>query len=197
MFLRTALAGTALALATLAFAPAPHASTIPAAAAYSIDPVHSSVLFRVKHMNTSYFYGRFNEVKGAINFDEAAPASSTLEVEIKTDSVDTHAAKRDTHLKSADFFNVGTFPTATFKSKTWTKAGNGFDVAGDLTIHGVTKPVTVKLEKTGEGNVQGNSIVGFETTFNVKRSDFGMSFMPDGIGEDVRIIISLEAGAKK
>jgi len=200
MHTRPILAAAALTLSALALAPrmpAPAPAGIAGApASYTIDPVHSSVIFRIKHMNTSQFYGRFNDIHGTLDFDDANPASSNLDPEIKIDSVDTHATKRDGHLKSPDFFNAATFPTATFKSKTWTKSGEAFDVTGDLTIHGVTKPVTVKLEKTGTGKGQGGPIIGFETTFTVKRSDFGISYMPDGLGEDVRITIALEAGAK-
>lgn len=201
MPIRTALAATVLAVSAIALthhtpSPAPMGAPAAAATPYSIDPVHSSVIFRVKHMNTSQFYGRFNEIHGTIDFDEGSPGASHLDAEIKTDTLDTHASKRDAHLKSADFFNVATFPTATFKSKSWTKSGDAFDVAGDLTIHGVTKPVTAKLEKTGAGKGQGGAIIGFETTFNIKRSDFGIAYMPDGLGDDVRITIALEAGAK-
>jgi polyisoprenoid-binding protein YceI len=202
MMLRAGLVATAIACSALAIAAAPRAS-LPAAHAgapgsYSIDPVHSSVLFRIKHLGASYFYGRFNEVHGTITFDEANPASSSIDVEVKIESVDTHAAKRDADLKGADFFNAATFPTATFKSKSWSKSGDAYEVTGDLTIHGVTKPVTAKFEKTGTGKSQrGGSLIGFETVFNVKRSDFGVSYMPDGLGEDVRIIIALEAGGAK
>ena len=164
---------------------------------YSIDPVHSSAIFRIKHLNTSYFYGRFDDVRGTISFDEASPTSSSVEVQIKADSVDTHDGKRDSHLKSPDFFNAAKYPTLSFKSKSFAKSGdNAFDVSGDLTVHGETKPVTVKFEKTGAAKTQVGERIGFETTFTIKRSEYGIAFMPDGLGEDVRIIISLE-GVKK
>jgi polyisoprenoid-binding protein YceI len=198
MHTRPILAATVLALGALALAPRTPAPAPAASTSYSIDPVHSSVIFRVKHMNTSQFYGRFNDIHGTLDFDDANPASSHLEAEIKIDSVDTHATKRDNHLKSADFFNAATFPTATFKSKIWTKSGDAFDVAGDLTLHGVTKPVTVKLEKTGTTakGPGGGPTIGFETTFTVKRSVFGIAYMPDALGDDVRVTIAIEAGAK-
>jgi polyisoprenoid-binding protein YceI len=167
------------------------------AAEWSVDPVHSSVIFRAKHFNTAYFYGRFDDLHGTVNFDEASPGSSSLDLELKVDSVNTGSGKRNDHLKSPDFFNAAKFPTCTFKSKSFAKAGeNTFDVAGDLTVHGVTKPITVKLEKTGQGSTQMGERIGFETVFTLKRSDFGITFMPDGIGDEIRLIISLEAQKK-
>jgi polyisoprenoid-binding protein YceI len=121
-----------------------------------------------------------------------------VEVSIKADSVDTHNTKRNDHLKSQDFFNVGKFPTLSFTSKSIAKAGETtFDVTGDMTIHGQTKPVTLKLEKTGESkSSQMGERVGYETVFTVKRSDYGMTFMPDALGDEVRVMIALEAAKK-
>src|SRR5262249_1497700 len=134
---------------TIALSPAKAPSQT--ADSYDIDAVHSSVIFRIKHFNTSFFYGRFNEVSGTRQIDPATPTSGKVEVSIKTDSVDTHNQKRNDHLKSQDFFNAVKFPALTFTSKSVAKAGETtFDVTGDLTIHGQTKPVTVKLERTGE-----------------------------------------------
>ena len=175
--------------------PAPAAPAKSVAGEFNIDPVHSSLMFRVKHMGTSWFYGRVNQVTGKIVFDEANPTTSTVEIEAKLDTLDTNNDKRDAHLKSPDFFNVEKFATATFKSKSCSKLVDGmYEVAGDMTLHGVTKPLTIKMEKSGSGKGPGGDIVGFETKFDIKRSDFGMTYMPDGIGDEVRLLVSVEAG---
>jgi polyisoprenoid-binding protein YceI len=176
---------------------APRAEAPAAAGAWSVDPTHSSMVFRIKHLNTAFFYGTFNKVTGTINFDEAKPEASSLELTVQVDSLESHADGRNTHLKSKDFFNVAEFPTATFKSTSWKGSGTSFDVTGDMTLHGVTKPLTIKLEKTGEGKGQRGPIIGFESTFTIKRSDFGITFMPDGLGDEVKLMVGLEAGAKK
>ncbi|HET6202607.1 MAG TPA: YceI family protein [Planctomycetota bacterium] len=171
----------------------------PAPATYEIDGVHSSVLFRIKHFDASFVYGRFNEVSGTLVYDEASPAASSVEVTIKADSVDTHNAGRDKHLKSPDFFNAEEFPVLSFKSKSvkGSGKGGGLEVTGDLTIHGVTKPVTVKGVHTGTGKgMKGEERAGFETTFTIKRSDFGMRFMAEALGDEVQITVALE-GVKK
>ena len=185
-------------LTGLALAPRPSTSPAPAASAFSVDSVHSFVVFRCKHLNTSYAYGMFNKISGTVNWDEAEAAGSSLELEVATDSVNSGNSKRDTHLKSGDFFAASEFPKATFKSKSVKKAGdNAFDVTGDFTLHGVTKEIAVKLEKTGQGKDRnGGDLIGFESTFTVNRADYGIKFMPDGLGSEVRITVSLECGKK-
>src|SRR5438045_1279904 len=192
------IALTAAAVSTMLAGAAPAVRPVPAADSYMIDPVHSSVIFRIKHLNTTNFYGQFNKVTGTINYDEANPSACSLEAEIPVESIDTHNGKRDSDVKGPDMFNAAKFPTISFKSTSFSRSGdNAFEVAGDLTMHGVTKPVSVRLEKTGAGKgMSGKDIIGFEATFNVKRSDFGMTFMPGGLGEDVRLIVSTEAGKK-
>jgi polyisoprenoid-binding protein YceI len=156
------------------------------------------VVFRIKHLNTAYFYGHFNEMTGTVNFEDAKPEASSMDLSIKIDSVDTHNPNRNNHLKSASFFNAEQFPTATFKSTSWKKSGdNAFDVTGDMTIHGQTKPLTIKLEKTGQGKGQQGEIVGFETAFTLKRSDFGITYMPDGLSDEVKMMVSIEAKGGK
>lgn len=167
------------------------------AADYAIDPVHTFANFRIKHMGVSYSYGRFDFPEGTVSYDPAAPEKTTLSITIKIDNVNTGVEKRDTHLKSASFFNVKDFPTMTFVSTSAKKVDeNNLEVTGDLTIHGVKKSVTVKLEISGTGEFQGKKLIGFETTFDIKRSDFGMTEMIPGAGDEVRINFSLEAGAK-
>ncbi|MGH7149285.1 MAG: YceI family protein [Planctomycetota bacterium] len=166
----------------------------PAAKTYKIDSVHSSALFRILHNNASYFYGRFTDISGTVVYDEANPAGSSVEVTIQADSVATGNGKRDEHLKSPDFFNAGEFPVLSFKSK-GVKKGSGkgeFEVTGDLTIHGVTKPLTTKVVHTGTGQGRGGEVAGFETTFTIKRTDFDMKHMVGPLGEEVQVTISLE-----
>lgn len=176
-------------------ASAPSAATASAAVQWQIDPVHSSVLFRIKHLDAAYFYGRFNEVSGNILLDEAQPEKSSLDIQVAANSVDTHSAKRDQHLKSPDFFNAAEFPTIAFKSKSVKKVGeNRYQAEGDFTLLGVTKLLTVEFEKTGQSkDARGTERVGAETTFTIKRSDHGMTFMADGLSDEVRITVSLEA----
>ena len=187
-FLASLLLGGALFLSSSAFA----------ADTWSVDSSHSTAIFRIKHFGASWQYGRFNDIAGTLMIDEADATKSTLELTIKTDSVDTNNQKRDDHLKGPDFFNAAQYPTMTFKSKKIAvKQGNVWAVTGDLTMHGVTKEVTVDLERVGTGkDPWGGTRTGAETTFTLKRSDYGVSFMPDGLGDEVRIIVSVEAVKK-
>ncbi len=161
---------------------------------YKVDAVHSSFIFRAKHFGAGYFYGRFNDATGSIVVDDANPAKSSVEVEVKVDTVDTHDPKRDQHLKSPDFFNAKQFPVITFKSKQVKKSGKDtYEVTGDFTLHGVTRPVTAKVTRTGAGKDPfGKYRIGFETTFTIKRSDFGMKFMIGPVGDEIRMIVSIE-----
>jgi polyisoprenoid-binding protein YceI len=162
---------------------------------YKVDPVHSSNWFAIKHLNVANFYGRFNEVDGTIVVSESDPAACLFDIQIKADSVDSHNPARDKHLKSADFFDVEKFPQITFKSSAVKKAGEqAYEVKGDLTLHGVTKPLTVKVERTGAGlGMKGEYRAGFETRFDIQRSDFGMTTMLNGLGDEVRLTVSIEA----
>ncbi len=162
---------------------------------YRVDPVHSSMLFRVKHMNTSYIWGRFNEYSGTANLDGADPSFA---MQIKVDSIDTANAKRDQHLKGPDFFSARQFPAISFKSTKVTKLGpTTYDVEGLLTLHGVSKPIKVRVDRTGTNKgPMGGTITGLATTFTIKRSDFGMKFMLQGVGDDVLIVANLECAAR-
>lgn len=160
---------------------------------YEVDPVHSSVVFKIKHMNVSWFYGRFNDIQGSVVYDEKKPEASSVSVEIATESVDSKAENRDKHLQSPDFLSVKEFPKMTFKSKSVKKGDKGkLSVTGDLTLHGVTKPLTCEVELVGAAKTQMGERAGFETTFTIKREDFGMKNMLEGIGNDVQITVSLE-----
>lgn len=164
---------------------------------YNIDTVHSAVLFRAKHLGVSYNYGRFNEFSGSITMDETDISKSSIELEVKAASVDTANNKRDQHLRSPDFFNAKQFPVITFKStKVSSKPGqeNMLEVTGDFYLHGVKKSITVDVEITGEGKSRkGEALIGFETTFTIKRSEYGMNFELKGISDEIRITVSVEA----
>ena len=164
---------------------------------YSVDPVHSTVIFRIKHFGVSYFYGRFNSPSGTFSFDPENPAGSSFDITVKTDRVDTHSPKRDGHLKSADFFNARQFPEITFKSTSVKEVrGDTLKVTGDLGLHGQTREITIDLHHVGSSDTRRGQLCGFETTFTIKRSDFGMKFMLGGVGDEVTLMVSLE-GRKK
>jgi len=174
------------------------ALSLPLAAAdtYAVDPSHSAALFSVSHLGISNTHGRFNAIDGTLTWDADA-AKSAISVAIKTESVDTAAEKRDQHLRSPDFFNAKQFPTMNFTSKSFTKVDDStYTVAGELTLVGTTKPVTVTVKKIGEGkDPWGGYRIGFETSFTIKRSDFGIKGVP-GVGDDVAVTFALE-GMKK
>jgi polyisoprenoid-binding protein YceI len=165
-----------------------------AADSYKADPAHSSVVFRVKHMQTSYAWGRFNEISGSFAIDDAEPTQSRFEFEVKSASVDTANTRRDQHLKSPDFLSAVQYPTISFKSKSVSSVGKEtFEVSGDLTLHGVTRPVTLKLTRTGTGQgPTGQPIAGIETGFFVKRSEFGMNKMVGPVADEIWVNVSVE-----
>lgn len=175
-------------------------AAVPALAmpSFKVDAVHSTVLFKVKHMNAGYSYGRFNDIDGTFSYDEKNADKMSFDVTVKTESVDTGNAKRDQHLKAPDFFHAKQYPTLSFKSKKIKYLGDEtFEVVGDLTCRGVTKEITVKLMHTGESkDPRGGHRCGFETTFTIKRADYGMNYMPGGLGGDVQITVALEGVAK-
>ena len=164
---------------------------------YEIDTAHSMILFRAKHNGVSYNYGRFNEFTGQIMFVPKAIPESMVEFEVKAASVDTGNEKRDQHLRSSDFFSAKQFPVITFKStKVIEKEGKEdvLEVTGDLELHGVKKSITVDVEITGRATGRdGASLVGFESIFTIKRSEFGMTYGMEGISDDIRLIVSIEA----
>ncbi|MFZ4573001.1 MAG: YceI family protein [Phycisphaerales bacterium] len=186
-----------LSLTTVSDASAPAEGRV-VADAYTVDGVHSSVTFRVKHQNVAYFYGRFNKVSGSFNLDEANVSASKLDVTIDVDSVDTANEGRDKHLRTADFFSVKEFPTATFKSTSVESKGEKqYLVKGDLTIRGVTKQVEATVVDTGRGAGRGGSkVAGFETMFKFNRADYGITYGKDSLGDEITLYVSLEGGMK-
>lgn len=174
------------------------ATAVTAADNYAVDPVHSCVVFRIKHLNCSNFYGRFNQVTGSFSLDADNPGNSKISVEVAASSIDTNNDARDKHLKSPEFFDVDKHAEIKFVSSGFKKAGdNKYDVEGDLTLHGVTKKITAPIEWVGNGKgMQGEARGGLEAVFTVKRSDFGITTMPQMLGDEVRLMVSLE-GVKK
>ena len=160
---------------------------------YKIDPVHSSVLFGIKHLGVTNFYALFKDISGTVVFDQADPSKSSVELTVPVESLDSRNPKRDQHLKSPDFFNAKQFPTLSFKSKKVEAAGDLYKVSGDFTLHGVTKPITIEFKKGQEGKgMEGEVRGGGETRFTIKRTDYGMNFMPGALGDEVNIILSVE-----
>jgi len=198
---RALLALSALGLSTglLVAAGAPVATPARPAAKpgeFQVDPVHSSVIFRIQHMNTSFFYGRFDHCEGRIALDAEKPEGSSVELAIQAESVDTNSAKRDDHVRSPDFLNASEFPEIGFKSESVKALGQDrFEVSGQLSLHGETKPLTVEVQQTGLGKApRGDGrLAGYETSFTIKRSDFGMDNMLDMLGDEVRVTLSVEA----
>jgi len=179
------------------------AFTAPArASVWEIDSAHSSAEFSVKHMMVSTAKGRFDKITGTLNLDDKNPTKSTVDIAIDPTTIDTHEPKRDGHLKSPDFFDVAKFPTITFKSTKIEKAGKAkFKVTGDLTMHGVTKPVTLSIEGPTPGmkNPFGSISSGVSATGKINRKDWGLTWnkpleAAGGVlvGDDVTINVDLE-----
>lgn len=169
-----------------------------AADTYTVDPTHSAAEFKVRHLGVSSVSGRFNEFSGEVTLDGADESKNSVTFEIKTSSVDTGNEGRDKHLQNTDFFNVEKYPAMTFKSTSFKKKGeNTYEVTGDFTLLGVTKPITVEVEQTGTGkNPDGKDLIGFETNFRIKRSEYGMTYSPTMIGDEVRIAVMVECVKK-
>lgn len=185
---------------TPAPAPAPRAESAPAT--YQVDAVHSVILFKIKHLGITNFYGRFNDFSGSFQFEPANHEAGSFSFEVNTGSVDTGNTKRDDHLRSADFFNSRQFPAITFESTAVEHVeGDTYKLTGDLTMQGETRPVTAELEWLGTGTAMGNREIGaFEARFSVQRGEFGITqyLAPDGsdsgaLGNTVDLIVSIEA----
>jgi len=166
----------------------------------AIDPEHSNVGFSVRHLFTRV-QGRFKEFSGAFSFDEANPSASSVTANIKAASVDTNVEARDKDLRSKRFFDVETYPTLTFTSKSVEKlSASKFKIAGTLTMHGVAKDVVLDAEFLGKGkDPWGNLRYGFRAATTVNRKDFGMQWnevVEAGgvlVGDEVEITLDIEA----
>lgn len=166
------------------------------AASYEIDANHTQVQFTYTHLGFSHLSARLNQASGRFDFDPAKPANSSIDVQIPMSSLSTGVPKLDTHLSSADFFEIAKFPTASFKSSKVTALGNNkLNVAGDLTIHGVTRPVVfaVTVNNIGVHPMRKTAAAGFDATATIKRSDFGVGGMVPAVLDEVQLRISMEA----
>lgn len=199
----TPVKAAAATTATITEAPAKTAAataTIKEAAAkavageqYKIDPEHSSVVFQAEHLGAGITTGGFfRGVTGRFTVGKK-PADSAVTVEIDTDAIYTGVQKRDLHLKSPDFLNTKQFPKISFVSTKVINAGKGVSVTGNLTLHGTTKPVTVRLLKVGAAkDPWGNFRAGYAGELTIKRSDYGVAGMPGGVGEKLKLAIAIE-----
>lgn len=161
--------------------------------AYSVDPAHTRVLFSVSHLGFTNYYGEFPNVSGSLDLKPKAVADSTLEIHIPTASVSTGNAKLNGELTSDQWLNSAKFPEIVFKADKITETGGDTaDVTGNLTLHGVTKPVTlaVKFHGAGVNVIDKKYTVGFDVTGKIQRSDFGVKTYIPLIGDDLDLIIS-------
>ncbi len=167
------------------------------AEAYAVDGAHAFAVFKIMHLGIAPTYGQFVKVDGQMTWAEGAAPSFTIEID--ANSIFTGNKKRDDHLKSPDFFNVKQHGKLTFTSKSAKKTGdNTYEVTGEIGIKGVTQPFTTTVTKTGAGvDPWGNTRVGFTANFKLDRRAFGINFMPDGLGNDVDVMLSIEGIAKK
>ena len=170
-----------------------------AADEYRIDPVHSSVLFKIKHLAISNVYGKFADFRGTLKIDRENPTNNSIEAYVPVQSIDTHTPNRDNHLRSPDFLDARKFSNISFRSESWKKIDKDiFEVAGDLTLLGITRHLTVKLIQTGSGNDPwGGYRIGFETSFSIERNDFKMGKMKKTVGGTIYITVSIEAVRKE
>jgi polyisoprenoid-binding protein YceI len=163
---------------------------------WTSDPAHSEVDFSVSHMTVSNIHGRFGHVAATIKYDEADVTKSTVNATIDVTGVDTGEEARNNHLKSPDFFDVATYPTATFISTSVSKTGDNLTINGNLTLHGVTKPVVLTAQGP-RGPVPGmqdhKPHAGFSATTTIKRTDFGVGKFPAAmVGDEIKLDIELE-----
>jgi polyisoprenoid-binding protein YceI len=171
-------------------------------ATYKVDADHSGISFTIRHF-VSNVPGRFRDFDGVVKYDPKNPAASSVEFTVQAASIDTANNNRDEHLRSADFFDVQKFPTLTFTStKVVPKGSNALDVTGNLTMHGVTKQITIPVEVMGFVKTPRGEKGGFETSFKIDRKEYGITWnnvMDSGpvLGDEVKINISIEANRQQ
>jgi len=166
------------------------------AASYVIDTekAHAFIEFKISHLGFSYVLGRFDDFSGEFSYDENDPSAANVVVNIDTSSIDTNHAERDKHLRSADFLDVGKYPTATFTSTAFKELGNGkASLSGNLTLHGVTRPVTIDVTHVGAGkDPWGGYRRGFTGSTRLKLKDFGINYNLGPTATEVEIVLTLE-----
>ena len=164
-----------------------------------LDPMHSEIQFKVKHLVISTVSGSFKNFEGSLETENDDFSDAKVEFSLDVDSIDTTQPQRDEHLKSAEFFDAATHPKISFKSTSLTKDGDDYKLKGDLTIKGVTKPVSFNVEHGGiAGDFYGNTKAGFDVTGKINRKEFGLTW--DGVteagsivvGEDIKLIASVQ-----
>lgn len=163
---------------------------------YQIEPNHSHVNWTANHFGFSNQTGKFSDISGEINFDEKKPQNSSVDVTIKIASLTTGLPKFDGHLKSADFFNEKEFPTAKFVSKKIKVTGKKTaKIEGELTLHGVTKPVVLNatFNKSDVSAITQKPTVGFSATASIKRSEFAINYAVPAVSDRVDLVIEVEA----
>lgn len=167
---------------------------------YQLDPGHTMVLFTWNHFGFSNPTANLPLGSGTLVFDEKQPAKSTVEVTLPLANLDTHVSALDKHLKQPDFFDADKYPTVTFKStKVQPLGGDKFKITGDLTVHGVTKPVTLdaKLNKVGVHPMTKAQSIGFDATGTLKRSDFGVAAYVPNVSDEIKLRITAEGSVPK
>lgn len=168
-----------------------------AAETYTIDPAHSSMGFSARHMMVATVIGAFDDYQGAITYDPADPAAFKADVAIQAKSIDTRVAKRDDHLRSADFFDVEKYPAITFTAAKLDKQDGRTVLAGHLTMKGVTKEVSIPV--TISGPIQGGPVIGLSGSFTLNRQDYGINWnkaLDNGglaVSDEVKVDINIEA----
>ncbi len=176
------------------------ASAFAAPQTFTIDPNHTQVSFTYSHFGFSNPTGRLEDIKGTLVVDQADWGKSSVSVSMPLSGLHTGVPKLDEHLKTADFFDAAKFPVVTFKSTKVTKTGaDTLDIAGELTVHGVTKPVTLHahINKIGENTMIASESAGFDADTTLKRSEFGMAKYVPMVSDEVHIHITLSADAAK
>lgn len=171
-------------------------------AAYTVDPVHTNVIFKIRHAGVSNFYGRFNEISGNIEFDGEDFTSAEMSFEIPVKSVDTNSSTRDGHLRNAEFFNERQFPTISFESTGVKEVSEGvYELKGKLTLMGETKVIRATVTDVRTGTFRDNPVMGFEARFTIERAEYGITkYVADDrsddgpLGNTVEIVVAVEAG---
>jgi len=192
-----ALRKSAIFTALVAFAAAAASAQV---SKWQIDPAHSEADFTIKHMGISNIHGRFGNINGALDLDDKDITKSDVNATVDITSVDTGVAQRDTHLKSPDFFDASKYPTMTFVSKSLSNNNGQLQLTGDLTIHGVTKPVTLALDGPSKEQLDpyGKVRRGFSATTTIHRQDYGLTWngnLKSGdvvLADDVKVELDIE-----
>lgn len=167
---------------------------------YQLDPNHTMVLFSWSHFGYSHPTADLGLAQGTLTFDEQNPAASKVEVTLPLSKLDTHVPTLDEHLKKPDFFDAAKYPAVTFKSTAVQPVdAHHFKVTGNLTIHGVTRPITLDatLNRIGPHPMSHQQAIGFDATATLKRSDFGMGLMAPMVGDEISVRITTEGSVPK